>query len=43
DSSLIEAASLMEKHDITRLPVVENEKLVGIISKSDLVRAIIEG
>ena len=42
DTSLFEAASLIQKHDITRLPVIEEGKLVGIISKSDLVKALIE-
>lgn len=30
-----EAAELMAKHQIRRLPVVENEKLVGIVSLGD--------
>ena len=42
EASLFEAASLLKKYDITRLPVIESGKLVGIISKSDLVRALVE-
>jgi CBS domain-containing protein len=42
EASIIEAASLMEKNDVNRLPVVENDKLVGIIAREDLVKAIIE-
>lgn len=32
--------SLMEKHRIKRVPVVENGRLAGIISRADLVRAL---
>jgi len=39
--SVIEAAGLMEKHDVNRLPVVENGQLVGIIARADLIKAII--
>lgn len=42
EASIIEAASLMEKNDVNRLPVVENDKLVGIIAREDLVKALIE-
>jgi len=35
ENSLMEAARLMVKHDIGRLPVVENDQVVGIISRSD--------
>ena len=35
ESSPIEAARLMVKHDIGRLPVVKNDRIVGIISRSD--------
>ena len=42
DTSLNEAAALMLKHRIGCLPVVEGEKLVGIISESDLIRLIAE-
>jgi CBS domain-containing protein len=33
------AATLMTQHDVKRLPVVRDGKLVGIVSRSDLVRA----
>lgn len=36
-SDLDEAATIMAKHKIKRLPVMENGKLVGIISMTDLV------
>lgn len=36
DMSTREAAELMSEHQIRRLPVVENEQLVGIVSLGDL-------
>ena len=41
DMSTREAAELMSDHQIRRLPVVENERLVGIVSLGDL--AVREG
>ena len=41
DMSTREAAKLMSEHQIRRLPVVENERLVGIISLGDI--AVKEG
>lgn len=35
DMSTTEAASLMAKHQIRRLPVVEGDKLVGIVALGD--------
>jgi len=40
-STLLEAAELMEKHDFNRLPVVSEGKLVGIVTRADLVSALI--
>jgi CBS domain-containing protein len=36
DTSVQEAVQLMAKHQIRRLPVVENGKLVGMVSLGDL-------
>jgi CBS domain-containing protein len=37
DDSAEEAALLMTRHRINRLPVVENGKLVGIITRGDII------
>jgi len=39
DRSLIEAAAIMARSAINRLPVVEEGRLVGIVSRADVVRA----
>ena len=36
DMSVDEAARLMAQHQIRRLPVVENGRLVGVVSMGDL-------
>jgi len=41
DDTLERAATLMHDHDVSRLPVVRDGVLVGIISRGDIVRAII--
>ncbi len=38
DSSLAEATDLMVVHRIRRLPVVDGGKLVGVVSRRDLLR-----
>jgi CBS domain-containing protein len=35
DRSAIEAAKLMMKHDIGRIPVMKDDKIIGIITRSD--------
>ncbi len=42
ESSLLEAAKLLQTYRIGALPVVENGRLVGIISVTDLLKAFIE-
>jgi len=42
DIALVEAARLMLKHNISTLPVMEREKLVGIITESDIFRAFVQ-
>jgi CBS domain-containing protein len=43
DASVIEAARLMLKHKIGGLPVVDNDTVVGMITESDIFRAVITG
>ncbi len=37
---LYKAARLMNKYDIDRLPVLEKNKLVGIVTRKDLINAL---
>ena len=39
-ASLGEAAELLQKHKIKRLPVTRDDELVGIITRTDFVRAL---
>ena len=39
--SLWDALQVMQQNKIRRLPVVQNEKLMGIITEKDIVRAIV--
>jgi CBS domain-containing protein len=36
DNDLQEALQLMARHQVRRLPVVENERLVGIVAQADI-------
>lgn len=38
NDSLVEAEKLFKKHHIRHIPVVENEKIVGMLSLTDLLR-----
>jgi CBS domain-containing protein len=40
DTSLQEIANLLEKHGIKRVPVIDNGRLVGIVSRANLVQAL---
>jgi CBS domain-containing protein len=42
ETPLAEIVALMESRRIKRLPVLENRKLVGIVSRADLLRALVE-
>ncbi|MGH8056628.1 MAG: CBS domain-containing protein [Candidatus Entotheonellia bacterium] len=42
DTPLIQAAQLLHTHKIGGLPVVEGEALVGIITETDLLQALID-
>ncbi|TXH80497.1 MAG: CBS domain-containing protein [Rhizobium sp.] len=39
-TNLQDVVALMEKHHVKRLPVVTNGRLVGIVSRSDLLKAL---
>jgi CBS domain-containing protein len=41
EASLEDVVELMADHHVKRLPVVENGKVVGIIARSDLLRALL--
>jgi acetoin utilization protein AcuB len=42
NAPVIEAAKILETYRISALPVVDEQKLVGILSVTDLLRAFIE-
>jgi acetoin utilization protein AcuB len=42
ETTVEEAARLMVDQDLSSLPVVENDKLIGIVSKSDLFKILLE-
>jgi CBS domain-containing protein len=43
DAPIDDVASLLADKDVSRLPVLEGERLVGVVSKHDIVRAIAQG
>jgi CBS domain-containing protein len=40
DDSIEEAASIMTRHRINRLPVVEDGRLVGIVTRGDIISGL---
>jgi CBS domain-containing protein len=40
DTALAEIADIMEKNDIKRVPVVRGDKLIGIVSRANLLQAV---
>jgi len=40
DNSIEDASRLMTRHKITRLPVLENGVLVGIVTRGDIIRGL---
>ena len=40
DDSLEEAMRTMKEHAVRRLPVIDGQKLVGIVSQADLARTM---
>jgi CBS domain-containing protein len=41
DAPLTEVVRLMERHRIKRLPVINNGKLAGVVTRADLLRALV--
>lgn len=41
DTLLAEVVRLMERHRVKRLPVVEHGRLVGLVTRADLLRALV--
>jgi len=41
DTPLVEIVDLMEKHRVKRVPIVRDGALVGVVSRSDLLRALL--
>ena len=42
DEELEDASTMMVKHDVNRLPVIDNGKLVGIVARSDIIKGLSE-
>jgi acetoin utilization protein AcuB len=42
-TSVVAAAALMLEHKVSGLPVLDGEQLVGIITESDIFRAVVTG
>ncbi len=41
DASLAELVGLMDKHKVKRIPIVRNDALVGVVSRADLLKALL--
>ncbi|HLN08072.1 MAG TPA: CBS domain-containing protein [Xanthobacteraceae bacterium] len=41
EATLDQAVRLMETHEVKRLPVVHQDRVIGIISRADLLRALV--
>lgn len=41
DASVSDAATLLVERDLSRLPVLDGDRLVGVVSKSDIVRSLL--
>lgn len=41
DATVEEAATTMHEHDVARLPVVDGDRLVGIVSRGDIIRGML--
>ncbi len=42
EATILEAAEVMERNKVNRLPVIANERLVGMVSQADLLKVLVE-
>lgn len=42
DTSVTEVVAIMQKHRVNRVPVLRHGKLIGIISRNDVLKAMVE-
>lgn len=42
DTSIDEIATLMVEKDINRIPVIEDDKLIGIVTRADVIKKMAE-
>lgn len=42
ESEVSEAVTIMQKHKINRVPVVRNGKLVGIVTRNDIMKTLVK-
>jgi CBS domain-containing protein len=42
DSSLGEVVAMMESRGVRRIPVIEHDRLIGIVSRADLIHALVQ-
>jgi CBS-domain-containing membrane protein len=40
EASVADVVDVMEKHDVRRVPILQGKTVIGIVSRSDLVRAL---
>jgi predicted transcriptional regulator len=40
DTEIYDAIRMMDKHDVERLPVVKAQRLVGIVTRKDIIKAL---
>lgn len=41
DASIKECGDLLEKHDINGMPVMDNDRVVGVITRADIFKSIL--
>ncbi len=42
NENILEAANLLDKYNVDRLPVINKRRLVGIISRGDMIKALLD-